>query len=53
MIVIVENYRAGLVWQLLRGCRYVVAGFRTAGFAGGWLAHPEPASHAGIGVECA
>ncbi len=47
MIVMVENYRSGLVWQLLRGCRYLLAGLRTAGFTGGWLAHPEPSSHAG------
>jgi len=38
MIVMIENHSSGLVWQLLRGCRYVVAGLRAAGFAGGWLA---------------
>ncbi len=37
----VENYRSGLVWQLLRGNRYVVAGLRAAGFAGGWLSASE------------
>lgn len=39
----IENYRSGLVWQLLRGCRPVVAGLRAAGFAGGWLS-PEARS---------
>jgi hypothetical protein len=37
IVVMIENYRSGLVWQLLRGSRYVVAGLRAAGFAGGWL----------------
>ena len=38
MIAMIENHRSGLVWQLLRGCPYVVAGLRAAGFTGGWLA---------------
>jgi hypothetical protein len=38
IVVMIENYRSGLVWQLLRRSRYVVAGLRAAGFAGGWLA---------------
>jgi hypothetical protein len=37
IVVMIENYRSGLVWQLLRRSRYVVAGLRAAGFAGGWL----------------
>ena len=41
IVMMVENYRSGLVWELLRGCRYVVAGLRAAGFAGGWLSHRE------------
>jgi hypothetical protein len=42
IVVMIENHRSGLVWQLLRGCRPVVAGLRAAGFAGGWLSHPVP-----------
>jgi hypothetical protein len=38
MVAMIENYRTGLVWQLLRGCRCIVAGLRSAGFTGGWLA---------------
>jgi hypothetical protein len=38
MIAMIENYRTGLVWQLLRGCRYIVGGLQRAGFTGGWLA---------------
>lgn len=33
----IENYRTGLVWRLMRGCPYLVAGLRRAGFTGGWL----------------
>jgi len=33
----VENYRTGMVWRLMRDCPYVVTGLRRAGFAGGWL----------------
>ena len=37
VVLMIENHRSGLVWQLLRGCRYVEAGLRAAGFTGGWL----------------
>ena len=33
----IENYRTGLVWRLMRACPYVVTGLRRAGFTGGWL----------------
>jgi NADPH:quinone reductase-like Zn-dependent oxidoreductase len=36
-ILMVENYRTGLLWRLMRNCPYVVTGLRRAGFAGGWL----------------
>lgn len=36
-VVMIENYQSGLVWRLLRGCPYVIAGLRAAGFTGGWL----------------
>jgi len=37
IIPMVENYRTGLVWRLMRDCPYVVSGLRRAGFTGGWL----------------
>jgi hypothetical protein len=37
VVVMIENYRTGLVWKLTRRCPYIVAGLRAAGFAGGWL----------------
>lgn len=36
-VVMIENYRSGLVWQLMRECRHLKAGLRAAGFTGGWL----------------
>ena len=37
IVVMIENYRSGLVWRLTRGCPPIVAGLRAAGFTGGWL----------------
>lgn len=36
-VLMTENHRSGMVWQLMRGCRYIVDGLRRAGFEGGWL----------------
>jgi hypothetical protein len=33
----IENYRTGLLWQLMRGCPPIVRGLRRAGFRHGWL----------------
>ena len=37
VIQMIENYRSGLVWRLMRRCPYIVRGLRRAGFRGGWL----------------
>ena len=37
IVLMIENHRSELVWRLLRGCPYIVAGLRRAGFSGGWL----------------
>ena len=37
VILMIENYRSGLIWRLMRRCPHVVTGLRRAGFAGGWL----------------
>ena len=38
MLLMLENYRTGLVWNLIRcRCAYLVVGLRRAGFSGGWL----------------
>ena len=37
IILMIENHRTGLLWQLMRSCPYLASGLRRAGFAGGWL----------------
>ena len=37
IVIMIENDRTELVWNLMRSCPYVVAGLRRAGFRGGWL----------------
>ena len=37
IVVMIENYRTGLIWDLMRRCPAIVAGLRRAGFTGGWL----------------
>ncbi len=39
IVAMIENYRSGFVWSLMRKNPYVVAGLRRAGFTGGWLDH--------------
>ena len=36
-ILMIENYRTGLLWQLMRKCPYITNGLRRAGFSGDWL----------------
>jgi len=37
VMIMVENYRSGLVWALMRQCPHVTTGLSRAGFRGGWL----------------
>ena len=37
IVLMIENYRSGFLWSLMRGCPYLVEGLRRAGFRGGWL----------------
>jgi hypothetical protein len=37
IVLMIENYRSGLIWRLMLRCSYLVRGLRRAGFAGGWL----------------
>ena len=37
VILMIENYRTGLIWNIMRRSPYVAAGLRRAGFRGGWL----------------
>jgi hypothetical protein len=37
VVIMIENYRTGFFWELMRKCPYVADGLRRAGFRGGWL----------------
>ncbi len=37
IVMMIENYRSGLLWRLMRKCPHIVNGLRRAGFSGGWL----------------
>jgi hypothetical protein len=37
IVLMVENYRSGLVWQLMRDAPAIRSGLERAGFRGGWL----------------
>jgi hypothetical protein len=36
-VLMIENYRSGMIWSLMQRCKPLVAGLRAAGFEGGWL----------------
>jgi hypothetical protein len=38
IILMIENYRSGMLWRLMRSCPYIREGLRRADFTGGWLA---------------
>lgn len=37
VLLMIENYRSGLIWRLMRRNPYVIQGLRRADFTGGWL----------------
>ena len=37
IVLMAENYRSGLLWELMRKCPYLIEGLRRAGFSKGWL----------------
>jgi hypothetical protein len=37
IITMIENYRTGLVWKVMRKNPYIILGLKRAGFTGGWL----------------
>jgi hypothetical protein len=37
IVLAIENFRTGLLWNLMRGCTYLTDGLRRIGFRGGWL----------------
>lgn len=37
IVLMIENYRSGLIWRLMRECGPISKGLKLAGFKGGWL----------------
>lgn len=37
VVLMIENFRTGLLWNIMRRCPPILAGLRRAGFSGGWL----------------
>jgi hypothetical protein len=37
VVLMSENFRSGLIWNIIRRCPVVITGLRRAGFTGGWL----------------
>ena len=37
VVLMCENYRSRLLWQLMKACPAIVSGLRRAGFKNGWL----------------
>ena len=37
IVMMIENYRTGFLWDLMKRCPHIREGLRRAGFTGGWL----------------
>lgn len=37
IVIMIENYHTGLMWNIMRECPYIIKGLHIAGFTGGWL----------------
>jgi hypothetical protein len=37
IVLMLENARSDLIWNVMHQCTYIVAGLKRAGFRGGWL----------------
>jgi hypothetical protein len=42
VVLMIENHRSGLIWELMRDCAPIERGLRRAGFTGGWLSRRKP-----------
>ncbi len=39
ILLMLENHRSGLIWNIMKKNPYIVTGLKRAGFTGGWLDH--------------
>jgi hypothetical protein len=44
IVLMIENYRSGFVWNTMRRNPHIVRGLKRAGFTGGWLETASPAA---------
>ncbi|MDP0499807.1 MAG: glucoamylase family protein [Verrucomicrobiota bacterium JB022] len=42
IVLMIENYRSGFVWEVMRRNPHIVRGLQRAGFSGGWLTELKP-----------
>ncbi len=42
IVAMIENYRSGLIWSIMRNNPHIRRGLQRAGFTGGWLDIPAP-----------
>jgi hypothetical protein len=42
IVAMIENYRSGAIWNLMKRNPHIRRGLERAGFTGGWLAQPPP-----------
>ncbi len=45
ILLMIENYRTGLIWDVMKRNPYIVRGLRRAGFKNGWLDETPEARH--------
>ena len=46
IVLMIENHRSRMIWELMRDCAPIRLGLQRAGFSGGWLGQPNNASSA-------
>lgn len=53
ILLMLENYRSGLLWNLMKRNPHIVAGLKHARFSGGWLddAEPKIVKHVGTSTK--
>jgi len=44
IVLMIENFRSGLIWETFKKCPFLIRGLRRAGFRGGWLRKARAAS---------
>ncbi|MBX9767569.1 MAG: hypothetical protein K2X47_09895 [Bdellovibrionales bacterium] len=50
IVLMIENYRSGMPWRLMRNCPYLRTGLERAGFQGAWLTQPTQTGGSHVAV---